>query len=186
MRYPSDLTDEEWALIEPPLPAAKRGGNKRSVNLREVVNALLYVLSIGHQRRAIPKDLPPRSTVYDYFDLWDWDGALMRIHEALYVGCREKEGLDASPTAGVRGRISRCSDEPARAALYEAAHSLLTRSRKWSSLRAWDMKIAKRRGMARGRVTVACKLVVILHRMWADGTEFRFGKALVTMIEVAA
>jgi transposase len=101
LRYPSDLTDEEWACVEPLIPPAKRGGNKRSVNLREIVNALLYVLSTGCQWRAIPKDLPPRSTVYDYFDLWDWDGTLMRIHEALYLACREKEGREASPTAAI-------------------------------------------------------------------------------------
>ena len=76
----------------------------------------------------------------------------------------------------IQGRISRCGDELARTALYEAAHTLMTRSRKWSSLRAWGMKIAKHRGMARARVAVARKLAVILHRMWADGAEFRFGK----------
>jgi transposase len=76
----------------------------------------------------------------------------------------------------IQGRISRCGDELARTALYEAAHSLLVRSKKWSSLRAWGMAIAKRRGMARARVAVARKLAVILHRMWADATEFRFGK----------
>src|SRR3954449_2543537 len=67
----------------------------------------------------------------------------------------------------VQGRISRCGDELARTALYEAAHSLLVRSRKWSSLRAWGMKVAKTRGMARARVAVARKLAVILHRMWS-------------------
>ncbi|MER8867326.1 IS110 family transposase, partial [Mesorhizobium sp. M0751] len=72
--------------------------------------------------------------------------------------------------------VSRCGDELARTALYEAAHSLLVRSKKWSSLRAWGMNIARRRGMARARVAVARKLAVILHRMWADATEFRFGK----------
>jgi transposase len=76
----------------------------------------------------------------------------------------------------IQGRVSRCGDELARTALYEAANSLLTRSRKWSCLRAWGMKIAKHRGMARARVAVARKLAVILHRMWADGAEFRFGK----------
>jgi transposase len=76
----------------------------------------------------------------------------------------------------IQGRISRCGDELARTALYEAAHTLLTRGREWSSLRAWGMKIAKHRGMARARVAVARKLAVILHRMWADGAEFRFGK----------
>jgi transposase len=76
----------------------------------------------------------------------------------------------------IQGKISRCGDELARTALYEAAHSLLVRSKKWSSLRAWGMGIAKRRGMARARVAVARKLATILHRMWSDGTQFRFGK----------
>jgi transposase len=76
----------------------------------------------------------------------------------------------------VQGGISRCGDELARTALYEAAHSLLTRSRKWSTLRAWGMQVARRRGMARARIAVARKLATILHRMWADGTEFRWGK----------
>jgi transposase len=76
----------------------------------------------------------------------------------------------------LQGKVSRCGDELARTALYEAAHTLLVRSAKWSSLRAWGMKIAKRRGLARARVAVARKLAVILHRMWSDATEFRFGK----------
>ena len=101
LRYPSDLTDEEWSHVEPLIPPAKRGGAKRTVNLREVVNGLLYVLSIGCQWRAIPKDLPPKSTVYSYFDLWDWDGTLVRIHHALYVKCREQAKREASPTAAI-------------------------------------------------------------------------------------
>jgi transposase len=76
----------------------------------------------------------------------------------------------------VQGGISRCGDELARTALYEAAHSLLVRSRRWSSLRAWGMQVAKRRGMARARVAVARKLAVVLHRGWADGAEFRWGE----------
>ncbi|MFD2052299.1 IS110 family transposase [Mesorhizobium calcicola] len=76
----------------------------------------------------------------------------------------------------IPGKVSRCGDELARTALYEAAHTLLVRSKKWSSLRAWGMNVAKRRGMARARVAVARKLAVILHRMWSDATEFRFGK----------
>jgi transposase len=80
----------------------------------------------------------------------------------------------------VQGRVSRCGDELARTALYEAAHSLLIRSSKWSALRAWGMAIAKRRGMARARVAVARKLAVILHRMWADGSDFRWGKQAAT------
>jgi len=76
----------------------------------------------------------------------------------------------------VQGRISRCGDELAHTALYEAAHSLLIRSTKWSALRAWGMNVAKPRGMARARVAVARKLAVILHRIWSDGSEFRWGK----------
>lgn len=66
LRYPSDLTDEEWALVGPLIASAKRGGNKRTVDVREVVNGLMYVLSSGCQWRAIPKDLPPRSSVHGY------------------------------------------------------------------------------------------------------------------------
>jgi transposase len=101
LRYPSDLTDAEWALAEPLIPPAKRGGRRREVDIREVVNGLLYVLSTGCQWRAVPKDLPPKSTLFDYFDLWNWDGTLGRIHEELYVKCREAMDREASPTACV-------------------------------------------------------------------------------------
>ena len=63
LRYPSDMTDDEWALIGPLIPPAKRGGNKRTVDIRAVVNGVMYVLSTGCQWAALPKDLPPRSTV---------------------------------------------------------------------------------------------------------------------------
>ena len=69
--------------------------------MREVVNGLMYILSTGCQWRAIPRDLPPRSTLYDYFDLWSWDGTLDLIHHELYVKCREAVGRQASPTAAV-------------------------------------------------------------------------------------
>jgi transposase len=63
LRYPSDLTDAEWVLVEPLIRPAKRGGNKRRVDVREIVNGLMYILSTGCQWRALPKDLPPKSTV---------------------------------------------------------------------------------------------------------------------------
>ena len=78
-------------------PAGKRGGNGGTVNVREVVNGLMYILSTGCQWRAIPKDLPPRSTLYDYFDLWSWDGTLDRIHDALYRRCREEASARGEP-----------------------------------------------------------------------------------------
>ena len=92
LRYPSDLTDAEWAHVAPVIPPARRGGNRRHVDERAVVNGLMYILSTGRQWRAIPKDLPARSTLYDYFDLWSYDGTLDRLHEALYVKCREQAG----------------------------------------------------------------------------------------------
>jgi len=101
LRYPSDLTDEEWALAEPLIPPGKPGGGKRSVDMRAVVNGVMYILSTGCQWRYLPKDLPPHSTVHDYLSLWAWDGTLDRIHHALYVKCREQEERDASPTAAI-------------------------------------------------------------------------------------
>jgi transposase len=101
LRYPSDLTDDEWSLIEPLIPPAKRGGRKREVDVREVMNGVMYVLSTGCQWRAIPKDLPPRSTVFAYLDLWSWSGTLERIHHELYTRCREQAEREVSPTAAI-------------------------------------------------------------------------------------
>ena len=101
LRYPSDLTDEEWALTAPLIPPGKRGGNRRKVDVRQVLNGLMYVLGTGCQWRAIPKDLPPRSTVHDYLDLWTWDGTLDHIHHALYTQCRAQASREASPTAAI-------------------------------------------------------------------------------------
>ncbi|MGC2506223.1 MAG: IS5 family transposase [Candidatus Acidiferrales bacterium] len=101
LRYPSDLTDAEWALVEPMIPPAKHGGRPRDVNVREVLNAICYVLSTGCQWQALPKDLPPKSTAHYYLMLWDWDGTLARIHHALYVAAREQAGREASPSAAI-------------------------------------------------------------------------------------
>jgi transposase len=101
LRYPSDLTDDEWDRIKPLIPPAKRGGNKRTVNERAVVDGLMYILSTGCQWAALPKDLPPRSTVNDYFRRWTDDRTLDRIHHALYVECRQLADRKASPTAAI-------------------------------------------------------------------------------------
>jgi len=121
LRYPSDLSDGEWALVEPFIPSARRGGRRRTVEVREVLNGLLYVLATGcpsgaavaapvpagpddrlcRSWRALPKDLPPRSTVHGYLTLWAWDGTLGRLHHALFVQVREQAGKDASPTAAI-------------------------------------------------------------------------------------
>ena len=115
--------------MEPLIPPAKRGGNRRTVSVREVVNGLMYVLSSGCQWRAIPKDLPPRSTVYDYFDLWSWDGTLDRIHDALSVRCREAASREASPTAAIIDSQSVKSAEKGGPASIRPATTRAKRSR---------------------------------------------------------
>jgi len=129
LRYPSDLTDAEWALVEPVIPPAKTGGNKRTVDLREVMNGIMYILSTGCQWRAIPKDLPPRSTVHDYLDLWSWDGTLDRIHHELYVACREQGEHEASPTAAIIDSQSVKSAEKGGPASIRMAMTRARRSR---------------------------------------------------------
>jgi transposase len=83
------------------VPPAKQGGRKRTIDVREILNGIFYVLWTGCQWQALPKDLPPKSTVWAYFDLWTWDGTLERIHHALYVAVREQAGREASPTTAI-------------------------------------------------------------------------------------
>jgi len=101
LRYPTDLTDAEWALVAPHIRPAKRGGRPRTTNMREVTNAILYLLGTGCQWRALPKDFPPRTTVFEYLDLWEWDGTLERLHHALFLATREQADKEASPTAAI-------------------------------------------------------------------------------------
>jgi transposase len=101
LRYASDLTDVEWALIEPFLPAPAKVGRPRKTDLRKLVEAILYMASTGCQWRAIPKEFPPYSTVQGYFYAWSHKGLLARINHMLVMALREKVGRQASPTAGV-------------------------------------------------------------------------------------
>ena len=134
LRYPSDLTDEEWSLVGPLIPPGKPGGGRRTANMREIANGLMYVLSTGCQWRAIPKDLPPKSTVYDYFDLWNYDGTLARIHHALYQQCREQEQREASPTAAIIDSQSVKSAEKGGSASIRRATMRARRSRARSGI----------------------------------------------------
>ena len=101
LRYASDTTDGEWALIAPWMPQPKRLGRKRKTKLRSIVDALLYILATGCQWRLLPKDFPPYSTVQGYFYRWRSDGTLWRINHALVMVAREREDREASPSAGI-------------------------------------------------------------------------------------
>ena len=140
LRYPSDLADAEWAHVVALIPPARSGGNRRHRDERELVNGLMYILSTGCQWRAIPKDLPPRSTLYDYFDLWSYDGTLQRIHETLYVKCREQAEREASPTAAIIDSQSVKSAEKGGPA---STRTAMTRARKSRARSAISSSIRK-------------------------------------------
>lgn len=99
--YPTDLTDEQWALIEPLLPAAKNrhGGRPREVSMREVVNTILYLNRTGCQWDMLPHDLLPKSTVYDYFAQWRDDGTWTNLISALRTEIRVQDGREPTPSA---------------------------------------------------------------------------------------
>lgn len=97
--YPTDLTDEQWASLEPLIPPAKRGGRPREVNMREVLNAIIYLNRTGCQWDMLPHDLLPKSTVYDYFAAWRDDGSWQRMMDALRARVRIEAGREATPSA---------------------------------------------------------------------------------------
>ena len=100
-RYASDMTDREWALIAPFMPPRKMTGRPRTTDMRDVVDAILYMASTGCQWALLPNDFPPRSTVQRYFYDWQADGLLETINHHLVMAARELEGREASPSAGV-------------------------------------------------------------------------------------
>jgi putative transposase len=99
--YPSDLTDQEWQRLERLIPAAKSGGRKRSTDMCEVLNAIFYVLKTGCQWDMLPRDFPPKGTVYHYFNQWSKDGIWERMNASLRVQVRLAEGREASPSAAI-------------------------------------------------------------------------------------
>ncbi|BCL79338.1 transposase [Ktedonobacteria bacterium brp13] len=99
--YPSDLTDEEWAILEPLIPPAKEGGHPRTTDMREVLNALFYVDRTGCQWRALPHDFPAWSTVWSYFRAWRLDGTWQRMHAVLREKTRVSMGREPTPSAAI-------------------------------------------------------------------------------------
>lgn len=98
--YPNDLTDQEWALLEPHIPAPKRGGRPRTANMREVLNAIIYVLKTGCQWDHLPHDFPAKGTVYHDFNTWRKDGTWARMNDALREQLRRQLGRESTPSAG--------------------------------------------------------------------------------------
>ncbi len=97
--YATDLTDEQWAILEPLVPSAKHGGRPREVSMREVINTILYLNRAGCQWDLLPHDLLPKSTVYDYFARWRDDGTWQRLVDALRAQVRLAADREATPSA---------------------------------------------------------------------------------------
>jgi transposase len=168
LRHPADVTDAEWALVAPLIRPAKRCGRSRTVEVREVLNAILHVLSSGCQWAALPKELAPKSTVWGDFSCWDWKGMIARLHHALCVAVRDEARREASPTtASIGDRRSQPDGEGGAKGVLQARPVRLRRRQEGGRPQA------RRRGRP-GRAGRLCR--------WPSGTQLRSDRRLATAL----